>query len=88
MIYYVQRRDTREIKIGWSRNVPNRMTTLRAECGPIDLLAVTPGERAEEQALHRRFAWFSTRGEWFIANTALLAHIESIQSTMPVGAID
>lgn len=78
MIYYVRRADTGEIKIGHSCNMPQRMATLRSEVGPIEILATTPGGKVEEQALHRRFEWFSTRGEWFVSSTALTSHIRNI----------
>lgn len=78
MIYYVRRLDTGEIKIGHSGNVPQRMATLRSEAGPLELLATTPGGRAEEHALHQRFQWFNTRGEWFVSSTSLINHIRNI----------
>lgn len=87
MIYFVRKVKTGQIKIGHSSNVTQRMRELRAEHGPIDLLAVIPGGEREEKALHARWEWFHSHLEWFNSGTALLRYIESLDSCEPVGPV-
>lgn len=87
-VYYVQRTDGL-IKIGYTSQLRNRMSALRAEFGPLTQLAVHAGGYKAEQSMHRKFAAHRVRGEWFRPSADLLAHIariiESQQSrTTPV----
>lgn len=57
MIYFAQPLDGGPIKIGHNQDVPTRLAQLEAPYGrPLALLATLPGDRAEEQAIHRRLA--------------------------------
>ncbi len=87
MIYFVRKVSTGQIKIGYSANVTQRMSALRAEHGPIDLLAVIPGDERDEKALHARWAWFHSHLEWFNSGTALLLYIKGLNSCEPVGPV-
>lgn len=79
-VYYVRRADGL-IKIGYtSRDLRYRLSNLRQEHGPLEVLATHKGGYAAEQANHRRFAALRVTGEWFRPESALLAHIDHINS--------
>jgi excisionase family DNA binding protein len=66
VIYFVKPRGRRVIKIGYAQCVGSRVKSLQT-AGPdkLEVLAVVPGDQAQEQALHARFAHLRVRGEWF-----------------------
>lgn len=87
VIYFVRKVKTGQIKIGYSANVRERMRALRAEHGPLDLLAVIHGDERAERAQHERWAWFHSHLEWFNSGAALLRYIEGLDSCEPVGPV-
>lgn len=74
VVYYI-RRDTR-IKIGFTGNLEQRMLDLQ----PDAILAVEPGGRALEQAMHKKFVAAKIRGEWFSPTAELMSHIDTIRA--------
>lgn len=57
-----------EVKIGYSANVTARIKRIRWEYGrAVELLGTTDGGLEFETLLHRRFAPYRRRGEWFSA---------------------
>lgn len=81
VVYYVQRVSDDLIKIGTSRNVTNRLITIRREFGELRLLATHGGSHRQESTLHGRFADLrvTPRGEWFRPGLDLLEHIVEIR---------
>lgn len=74
-VYYIRRADG-DVKIGYSGNVRSRMSALRREHGPIDLLATEPGTRNTERSRHDQFRAFRRPvGEWFAPAPHLLRHV-------------
>lgn len=72
----------RQIKIGYTRDVSHRISTIRNGCPyEIALLAfyVTVDFAAAELALFQRFAAARIRGEWFHPVPELVAHIAELQ---------
>jgi hypothetical protein len=64
VVYVIQCGDM--VKIGYSRNVGQRLAQIRtSNPGAVRLVATLPGGAAEEKALHQRFAEFRSNGEWF-----------------------
>ena len=64
------------IKIGYSSYPERRFTKLMADAPfPSTLLGFWPGSRADEMAVHKRFASTRVHGEWFTATDALLAFV-------------
>jgi hypothetical protein len=60
------------IKIGVSRTPMSRVADVALGAADrVREVLVVPGTRADEKKLHRRFASYRTRGEWFVANRAL-----------------
>jgi hypothetical protein len=78
MIYFVQDQATCFIKIGYAAEARNRLSGLQVG-NPLQLvlLATMPGDRDSEAALHRRFAEYHTRGEWFRPGPNLLRFLFS-----------
>lgn len=72
MIYVIRDTLSGHVKIGLSGAPWVRFAKMRVDCpGDLFLRAILPGERADEQALHRRFAAQRLRGEWFRAEGPL-----------------
>lgn len=65
-IYVIKATGTNLVKLGFSTNVPKRLKSLQTAC-PYDLevLATWPGIKANEKALHLKFAQYRRSGEWF-----------------------
>jgi hypothetical protein len=58
--------DDESVKIGVARNLRNRMENLQAgSVHPLILLAYREGDRAAEQALHKRLEAWRIREDWF-----------------------
>jgi hypothetical protein len=73
-IYYL--RSGGHIKIGWTSNLEKRM---KAYPPDTQLLAVQPGTRSDERALHRKFSWLLTHGrEWFPLAPQITEHIDRV----------
>jgi hypothetical protein len=67
----------RRIKIGFSTNVPRRLTEIPTD----ELLAAAAGTRADELRLHDRFAAARINREWFKPVPELLGYIERVKRT-------
>lgn len=66
MIYFVQGETGGPIKIGYARNIDNRIKSLRTGCPyKLVLLGVMEGQRSDETKLHHKFAAARLQGEWF-----------------------
>lgn len=82
IVYFLTKYHSGVIKIGVSRNFTQRFYDHRRERGrDLFCLGVHPGERADETALHRRFAEWRIRGEWFEQTPELLEYIS--EKTVP-----
>lgn len=75
-VYYV--RCGYLIKIGTTANLAGRFQTLR----PNELLALEPGGRQLETALHRRFKLLRAGGDYFHPGPALEAHIMELRERL------
>ena len=66
VVYYIRREGDGAIKIGFTASIKNRMMTLRAQHGPLQVLLVHGGDRDEETEAHSRFREYRIgRTEWF-----------------------
>lgn len=75
-IYYVQVGS--HIKIGWASDLTRRMRSYPPNSV---LLAVAPGTRTDETALHRKLAvWRSHGREWYVPAPVVLEHISRVVS--------
>lgn len=93
-VYFAQLDDDGLIKIGTTRNIPQRLQQLHEQVhGPLRLLASMPGGHAREHVWHKRFAHLQLFSEWFIpkpeltqAITALPADPHESQCPSTIGA--
>lgn len=77
--YFVQGQNTRNIKIGKSRNVGDRFCALQTASGePLKLLFTIPDN--VEKELHRKFYKHRLHGEWFMPSQPILDFIEEQKS--------
>ncbi len=85
MIYFAQPVEGGPIKIGHSKNVDTRIKQLESDYKkPLALLALQPGGRSEEQAIHAKFAHLRFAGtEQFRPSLDLM---EFINRPLLVGA--
>lgn len=75
-IYFIADHQMQAIKIGYSKNVPDRLSTLQtASARPLVLLGTMPGSVYDEQRLHRRFE--RLHGEWFRPTGELVQFIHA-----------
>ena len=75
VVYFVQAA-CGPIKIGWSKNLDQRLATLqRYSAEKVTLLATMRGALLLEQELHERFAAHRLHGEWFSPAEELLYFI-------------
>lgn len=84
-IYYLQ--VVSHIKIGWTADLEKRMRDYPPNS---QLLATEPGERSEEQRLHKMFAAHRTHGgEWYAPVPSILHHIDLVRKKhgMPPEAV-
>jgi len=82
-VYFMQRQDTNEIKIGLSYQPNIRKQQLKRECSTkIKLLFVLPSAgRSSEKQLHKIFREQRVHGEWFQPDSSLTKYIKKSQST-------
>lgn len=74
-----------QVKIGYSKDPPSRISTLQtASPHPLKLLAVRPGGLDVETGLHRKFADCRLEGEWFQLTRELQIEIRVCQSVYPL----
>jgi hypothetical protein len=71
-VYFVRLGD--RVKIGYSENVPKRLTVIPHE----EVLGVIHGTREDEQGWHQLLADYRTVGEWFRAEADVLDHIRRV----------
>lgn len=77
------------IKIGMSKDPQGRLRELQVGSAvALDLLAVMPGGRREEQRTHQRFWHLRERGEWFRPGSELLEFIRSLKEKCEGGVDD
>lgn len=66
VVYFVACDELKLVKIGVTRRLKTRITTLAVDCPlSVRLLCTVPGGVALEKELHSRFEAFRFRGEWF-----------------------
>lgn len=70
------------VKIGYSRNVAQRLNWLQSSSlYRLDLLTTANGGREREKFYHRKFAKHRIDGEWFRRCPEIEAEIERLQPT-------
>lgn len=78
-VYFVQARQMKLIKIGYSSNVQKRLKALSTGCPDgLDLLCVIKGDQKLEGKIHQRFAADRVKGEWFKPSPSILSFIKTV----------
>jgi hypothetical protein len=78
-VYFIT--DGEQIKIGWSRFVEKRLRELQGlRKKPLKLIAMFPGDIADETALHRYFRHLRIKGEWFKRDREIYVMIDILES--------
>lgn len=79
-IYFMQKEESKLIKIGLTNRPDRRLWQhMNREKEKLRILAVVPGSRAEEIALHRKFAHLKAeKREWFRPDPELIDFIKSL----------
>jgi hypothetical protein len=72
-VYYI--RFAERVKIGTTTDLYGRMSVLPHD----ELLAIEPGDHAQEHLRHLQFRAIRTTGEWFIPNSELRVHVTQIR---------
>lgn len=81
MIYFIHDRLSHAVKIGTADDPQKRLRLLQCGCpNPLELLAVLPGDRHDEEELHHRWRAVRLGGEWFRATDELMEFIRSTES--------
>jgi transcriptional regulator with XRE-family HTH domain len=79
MIYFVQYGYDGPIKIGYAKNIRNRLAFLQV-ASPFDLILIgqIEGDRSYERKLHRKFKKSRLTGEWFTPTDDLIEFLGSL----------
>lgn len=79
MIYVIEAVGLDVVKIGRSINPRSRMWELGAACPvPLRMLIAVPWHDSNEQLIHRGFASFRIRGEWFRMDGELSEFVQTM----------
>lgn len=73
MIYFIRDGEEGPVKIGYSKDVAERLVALKSVCGKqLRVLRVIEGDFSKEKSLHRQFAELRLRGEWFTYDPGMM----------------
>lgn len=80
-VYFIQAKSTGYIKIGYTRDLVQRLKVLQAHSGDhLELRIHANGSKAMEREIHRIYKDARVYGEWFRPVPALLANIEQLRA--------
>lgn len=78
-VYFIKHGRRMVVKIGVSNNVDKRLSALTTSSGErLTCIATIEGGYGLEKALHRQFAKYRIKGEWFKLEGELAAYIKSL----------
>ena len=78
-VYFLKALRSKAVKIGTSSDVAQRIAGLRAQYGSrLVLVGTVPGDERYEKTLHRAFADYRIRGEWFRCEGRLATFLSSL----------
>lgn len=78
MIYFIENRQARTMKIGYAADPMRRLRQLQtANSNKLRLVAAVPGSLADEHRVRVRFVRFRVRGEWFRDTPELREYISA-----------
>lgn len=81
MIYFIRDATSDLVKVGFSEKPWGRFGQIQVHCPhKLDMLAIAPGDMAEEGRLHRLFAPVRHRGEWFRLSGPITVYIATAKA--------
>jgi hypothetical protein len=76
LLYFIQSGDDGPIKIGLSKNIRARLNQLQtSHHESLSVIGICRGGYFEERHLHKTFAAFHMKGEWFVPDIKILEYI-------------
>jgi hypothetical protein len=85
LVYFVQRGLDGPVKIGWSQDVPRRMSELQvANAEKLRLLGTVEGTMEDEEATHVRFSHLRMNAEWFRCTEEISTHLRNLGGEAPI----
>lgn len=73
-----------DVKIGFTRNLPGRLSTLQTSSPvPLKVFATVPGGPEVEDKYHRRWRTRRRSGEWFTLGKCIIDEIDRLNATAP-----
>lgn len=82
-VYFVEAVGTNRIKIGITKNINSRLSSL--ECNSpykLNLIYAFPGYISKEKEIHKRFEHLRIKGEWFKYTNEVKQYILNLSSTI------
>lgn len=78
MIYFIQNKETKHIKIGYSKDVRKRLSEIQTTSPhELTILTTCEGGIEMEKELHHKFSNSYIRGEWFTPSEELITYINN-----------
>lgn len=79
VVYFVLAESSRQIKIGYARDLEGRIAVMRnGSPERLTVIATIDGSRTLEKELHTRFADLRERGEWFREAEPLVSYLRRL----------
>lgn len=79
MIYFILSSEINAVKIGFTTNVEQRLSVLQTGSPhELKLVKVISGSPRKEKQLHKKFAEYNIRGEWFHWNDVIKNYVETL----------
>lgn len=83
-IYFVRAGKDR-VKIGFSNDHVSRFSALKTgNAHELKMIGIVPGTHQDEKAMHKRFAAYRVRGEWFKIEGELAAFLKKVEAANKV----
>lgn len=77
MIYFIQEEDTKNVKIGYTKDIESRFKGIQAcNSSELHLMGVVQGDITAERRLHKKFDKHRIRNEWFKFSDDLKEYIK------------
>lgn len=79
-LYFIQMDRIGPIKIGFTKNIANRLIALQTSSPyPLNLLCITPSNENQEKEIHSCYDAIRLEGEWFLPHPLVIRDIENIK---------
>lgn len=78
MIYFIRGKESGNIKIGYSTNPDKRKSNLQtSHYEELELIGLMDGSLEDEATIHKTFASFNIRGEWYRPSQEILEFVDN-----------